>query len=107
IRYGAHLRKTTLQSWVAQFRVNEHSRKGYYDKLKGDVIKALQVLKCALRQDLLFRSPAPSSSFEQEVEDTSESDNVEVVDGFDEIVEKEGDTGVSAWDLILDDKDDD
>ncbi|KAG6913491.1 hypothetical protein DXG01_006460 [Tephrocybe rancida] len=31
------------------------------NRLRGDVVEALQFLKCAIRSDLLFREPAPSS----------------------------------------------
>ena len=32
--------------------------------LKGDIVEALQCIKCAIRHDLLFREPAPSSILE-------------------------------------------
>ena len=32
--------------------------------LKGDVVEALQVMKCLLRHDLVFREPGPSSRTE-------------------------------------------
>ena len=31
------------------------------NRLKGDVVEALQVMKCLLRHDLVFREPGPSS----------------------------------------------
>ncbi|OBZ65234.1 putative AC transposase [Grifola frondosa] len=68
------------------------------NRLKGDVVEALQTLKCALRQDLLFRSPAPSSSFEQNVEETDD-----MVDSLEDTAEE----GAGGWDIILDDDDDD
>ena len=34
--------------------------------LKGDIIEALQCVKCMIRHDLLFQEPAPSSKVEAE-----------------------------------------
>ena len=34
--------------------------------LKGDIVEALQCIKCAIWHDLLFRKPAPSSKIETE-----------------------------------------
>jgi hypothetical protein len=31
------------------------------NRLKGDVVEALQVMKCLLQHDLVFREPGPSS----------------------------------------------
>jgi hypothetical protein len=36
------------------------------NRLKGDIVEALQCVKCALRHDLLFREPGPSSLVEDE-----------------------------------------
>jgi hypothetical protein len=48
------------------------------NRLKGDVVEALQCIKSGIRQDLLFRDPAPSSSLEaeehKELEDVTEGD---------------------------------
>ncbi|KZV97891.1 hypothetical protein EXIGLDRAFT_810395, partial [Exidia glandulosa HHB12029] len=48
--------------------------------LKGDVVEALQSIKCALRNDLLVRAPMPSSVLEAElmVEDTDDEDGSEI-----------------------------
>jgi hypothetical protein len=35
-------------------------------RLKGDIVEALQCVKCSLRNDLLFREPGPSSLAEVE-----------------------------------------
>ena len=40
----------------------------YPNRLKDDIIEALQVLKCAIRKDLLVRLPMPSSLLEEEFE---------------------------------------
>ena len=42
------------------------------NRLKGDIVEALQCIKCAIRHDLLFREPAPSSLLE-----VKESDELE------------------------------
>jgi hypothetical protein len=42
------------------------------NRLKGDIVEALQCLKCAIREDLLFREPAPSSIVEMELDDDGE-----------------------------------
>jgi hypothetical protein len=36
--------------------------------LKGDIVEALQCIKCALRHDLLFCEPGPSSLVEDELD---------------------------------------
>jgi hAT family C-terminal dimerisation region len=36
------------------------------NRLKGDIVEALQCVKCALCQDLLFCEPRPSSFVEEE-----------------------------------------
>jgi hypothetical protein len=62
--------------------------------LKGDIVEALQCIKCVIQSDLVFPAPAPSSVFEADAnEDKEELD----------IVNKEGSEG---WDdLLLEDKD--
>ena len=56
------------------------------NRLKGDIVEALQCIKCALRHNLLFREPGPSSlvkdeldkyEIEAEVDETSEDDEDE------------------------------
>ena len=37
--------------------------------LKGDIVEALQCIKCGIRSDLLFREAGPSSSTEADLED--------------------------------------
>ena len=44
--------------------------------LKGDIVEALQCIKCAIRHDLLFREPAPSSILEGKESDDQEPENV-------------------------------
>jgi hAT family C-terminal dimerisation region len=64
------------------------------NRLKGDIVEALQCLKCSIRHDLLFREPGPSSVVEAECDDEEE-----VIDDGD---------GEAGWDeLLTDDEDDD
>lgn len=65
------------------------------NRLKGDIVEALQCLKCAIRHDLLFQEAAPSSAVEEELEelDTGLID-VDPGPSEDEIEE-------SGWDDIL------
>lgn len=63
-------------------------------RLKGDIFEALQCVKCAIRHDILFREPAPSSVVEAEFnsdEDSSDDGNdvgdagrSETAEGWDE-----------------------
>jgi hypothetical protein len=72
------------------------------NRLKGDLVEALQCVKCAIRQDLLFQAPAPSSILEVEVSEDGEDDEDGGDDGeMSESVEK-------SWDgLLIDDEDED
>jgi hypothetical protein len=40
--------------------------------LKGDIVEALQCIKCAIQLDLLFPAPAPSSVFEAEANENGD-----------------------------------
>jgi len=42
------------------------------NRLKEDVVEALQVMKCLLRHDLVFREPGPSSLTEEPAEENDE-----------------------------------
>jgi hypothetical protein len=70
------------------------------NRLKGDIVEALQCVKCAIRHDLLFREPGPSSILEAEVYDDSE----DAEDGEDD---GEVSETVEGWDdlLLQDDED--
>lgn len=51
------------------------------NRLKGDIVEALQFLKCLLRKELIYREPQPSSILEQELEGVPDDDgNPEWVD---------------------------
>ncbi|KAG1785330.1 uncharacterized protein HD556DRAFT_1471828 [Suillus plorans] len=77
------------QNWQSQ-EVNSRSPQRR-NQLKADIVEALQCLKCALRHDLLFWEPAPSSLVE-----------LEHLDDDDEEVEVE-ETGddEEGWDILL------
>jgi hypothetical protein len=67
--------------------------------LKGDIVEALQCIKCAIRRDLLFREPAPSSVLE--AEDTGD----EVFENLGEDPGEESDEGFSWDELLIEDED--
>ncbi|KAG5334160.1 hypothetical protein C0989_004256, partial [Termitomyces sp. Mn162] len=61
---------------------------------KGDIVEALQCLKCAIQYDLFFREPGPSSVYEAELRKLENDEN----DG--------GPGTEEGWDeLLSDDKD--
>jgi hypothetical protein len=66
------------------------------NRLKGDIVEALQCVKCSLRNELIFREPGPSSLTEEVSEDSEhETDGLEVEPADDE-----------GWDtLILEEED--
>jgi hAT family C-terminal dimerisation region len=70
------------------------------NRLKGDIVEALQCVKCSLRHDLIFREPAPSSAVEMDFESDDGGG-----DGDEMPVVSEG--NISSWDLVLDDDEDD
>jgi 3'-phosphoadenosine 5'-phosphosulfate sulfotransferase len=72
------------------------------NRLKGDLVEALQCIKCAIRHDLLFKEVAPSSKLEAEVELDSA--------GEDENGEGNDDADMSddmGWDELLIEEDND
>ena len=68
------------------------------NRLKGDIVEALQIVKCSIRHDLLFREPGPSSLVELE-----ELDDSDLEAGSDK---KTAGDGKDGWDIMLDDADD-
>lgn len=66
-------------------------------RLKGNIVEALQVFKCSIRQDLLFPAPAPSSIVEAGFDETEgKGDEDEDEDEADE-----------SWDgLFIEEEDD-
>ena len=72
------------------------------NRLKGDLVEALQRLKCRVRQDLLFKAPDPSSTLEDiDGEAGGLTEDGEQERGSAEAVEDE-----ASWDVLLDDDDD-
>jgi hypothetical protein len=72
------------------------------NRLKGDIVEALQCVKCTIRHDLLFREPEPSSIFEVEVNDANEYGEV----AADAENDDEGSETAEGWDnLLLEDED--
>ena len=71
-------------------------------RLKGDIVEALQCVKCAIRHDLLFREVAPSSVMEAEWNE--EEDDSELTGDVGDLVTEE-----KGWDelIIVDDDEDD
>jgi hypothetical protein len=71
------------------------------NRLKGDIVEALQCVKCSIQRDLLFSEPSPSSAVEA-------SDCEEGNEGGDIECEEESEVEEVAWDelLIEDDGDD-
>jgi hypothetical protein len=68
------------------------------NRLKGDIVEALECIKCLLHHNLIFRPTVTLEQIENELEDVEVDE--ELV-GFREIVEKsEGFT----WDALLDDE---
>ena len=61
------------------------------NRLLGDIVEALQFLKCLLRTDLIFHEPQPSSILEEELLKVQEDDgdpeweDEEPMKGWDEL----------------------
>jgi hypothetical protein len=73
--------------------------------LKGDIVEALQCIKCAIQHNLLSQEPAPSSVVEAE-EITDEELEDAALDNSGE-PEEESDVEAFSWDKLLVDDDDD
>ena len=50
------------------------------NRLKGDIVEALQFIKCLLRKDLIFREPLPTSALEHNLEVVDDDGDVDWVD---------------------------
>ena len=59
------------------------------NRLKGDIVEALQVLKSAFRNSLFLREPGPSTATEVELEQSE--DDIEDVDDVTLVVELDTD----------------
>jgi hypothetical protein len=71
--------------------------------LKGDIVEALQCIKCAIQHDLLFREPSPSSTLEL---DECDEELVDVAGGNSGDPEEESAVEEFSWDeLLIEDED--
>lgn len=73
------------------------------NRLKGDVVEALQVLKAALRSDLLVREPAPMSTSEfawQEEEGRAPSDDEGGMNSDLDILELDADCEIGLDEIV-------
>ena len=50
------------------------------NRLKGDIVEALQFIKCLLRKNLIFQEPQPTSALEHELEVVDDDGDVDWVD---------------------------
>ena len=75
--------------------------------LKGDIVEALQCVKCMIRHDLLFQEPAPSSKVEAEETGHQELEDVGAEgDSRGQPVREESDVEDVSWDgLLIEDED--
>lgn len=64
------------------------------NRLQGDIVEALQVLKCTLRSELIIREPSPSSILEDQI-------LLEEVDEMGEASDARS-TGDGSVDLVID-----
>ncbi|KAG5650903.1 hypothetical protein H0H81_010591 [Sphagnurus paluster] len=70
------------------------------NRLKGDIVEALEILKCLLHQGLVFCHVAPTSDIETELEDTDDISDDEMT-YFDTV--KEAD--MFSWAQLVDEDD--
>ena len=50
------------------------------NRLKGDIVEALQFIKCLLRKDLIYREYLPTSALEHDLEVVDDDGDVDWVD---------------------------
>ncbi len=67
------------------------------NRLKGDIVEALQFLKCLVRKDLVFRERAPSLVLENELEVVDDDGN----DVWEDVVA----SNPASWDGLVTDVD--
>ncbi|KAI9510336.1 hypothetical protein F5148DRAFT_1147611 [Russula earlei] len=102
IPHGVHSRGTILKLCHHQSRGGITISK-CHSCLTGDIVEALQCIKCAIWCDLLFQEPAPSSTLELEERDEGLAD---VVRGDSNNAEEESDIEGFSWDeLLIEDED--
>jgi hypothetical protein len=74
----------------------------HHSCLNGDIVEALQLLKCAIQHDLLFQEPAPSSISEVDDNDNKELGNAGADGESVEVLDMEE----FLWDeLLIEDED--
>ncbi|KJA18309.1 hypothetical protein HYPSUDRAFT_69968 [Hypholoma sublateritium FD-334 SS-4] len=71
------------------------------NRLKGDIVEALQCLKCMYHEDLIFRDVVTTADVRVELEDMEYSDYGKTTD------EAVDDATTFTWDSLVDDDDDD
>jgi hypothetical protein len=70
------------------------------NRLKGDIVEALECVKCLLHRNIIFREVITVAELEAELE------AAEVVDIEKDFVEAVEDTNEFSWDQILGDEED-
>jgi hAT family C-terminal dimerisation region len=76
------------------------------NRLKEDIVEALQCVKCAVRHDLLFREPAPSSTLEVELNADGEDEEDGEVREDTGSGELERSEAAECWnDVLMEDED--
>jgi hAT family C-terminal dimerisation region len=73
--------------------------------LKGDIVEALQCLKCGIRNDALFQERAPSSTLEVEDAGASDGELVSKVDHGGAPGEENQEMDIDMDELFIEDKD--
>jgi hypothetical protein len=71
------------------------------NRLKGDIVEALECLKCLLHRDLIFREVVTAADLEKELESVDDDDG-ETGSSAEIIAE----TNEFSWDQVLDDVED-
>lgn len=75
------------------------------NRLKADIVEALQCVKCAIRNDLLFKEPDPSLVVEQELTSGAELDDSTESLTNNTISSTPSPTKDTPWDIVFDDED--
>jgi hypothetical protein len=76
------------------------------NRLKGDIVEALQTLKSAYRQDLLVHEPEPSSALELQLEEEEEREESLTKEVIAESLKAKPSVSSFLLDLELEDDDD-
>ena len=79
----------------------------HHSHLKGDIVEALQCIKCAIRHNLLFREPVPSSKQERMLHNDSNDDTENPGSKGDSDNEESDIDNISWKDILIEDEDDD